>query len=95
MEILAKLIFAHAIADYALQSEFLALNKGDKLWLMMMHSVIVGGCMAIASGFLYIGFIESGFHFIIDTLKAHNIIKWKEDKILHGLCILGYLLMLL
>src|SRR5690625_3941158 len=70
------LIFAHLLADYPLQGEFLATTKGVNPISLISHAGIWSGCIAVA-GFL-IGFDIGLFdvvllfiiHAIADSLKA-------------------------
>ena len=38
--ILLKLLFAHALGDYFLQTDYLACNKGRDNYLLIMHSIL-------------------------------------------------------
>ena len=70
------LLFAHLLADYPLQGDFLAKMKGQRLLLMLTHCGIWTGCIAVAGhlcglmvlpwmvAILFVG------HFGIDDFKA-------------------------
>lgn len=83
---LISLIACHFIADFPLQSEWFALNKGKSHEVMLYH------CIVYTCAFLLIlkisvlsAIILLVTHFIIDTLKArYKIIPtiW-IDQILH------------
>lgn len=88
------LMFAHLLADYPLQGEFLATTKGKNVISLISHAGIWTGCIAI-SGFL-IGFdisyidVFSLFivHVIADYLKASNKLWYKKlDSLKGGLLI--------
>lgn len=42
------LIFAHFIGDFALQSDWISLNKGKYWYLMVAHCVIWTACVCVA-----------------------------------------------
>ena len=72
------LLFAHYIADFALQSAFLAENKYKSHHIMFAHCMIYTGVLSIVLllfdvlTLALIGFILLS-HFIIDTLKGLDI----------------------
>ena len=77
IEILMLVIFAHYLADYPLQGDFLGTMKGKYDYLLFCHCVIWTGCVSISLAyfglyatwkllFLFIG------HFIIDRWKARH-----------------------
>jgi hypothetical protein len=41
------LLFAHFLADYPLQGEFLAMNKGKSRQVLFAHAMIWTGCLSI------------------------------------------------
>ena len=45
MSLLISLIFIHFIADWALQSEWVAINKGKYWFVMFAHCIIWTGCI--------------------------------------------------
>lgn len=84
------LIFAHLLADYPLQGEFLATMKGKSIIVLVSHAGIWTGCIALA-GYL-IGF-EISFadiallflvHAVADYLKATNKLWYKKLDVLKG-----------
>ena len=75
LEQLIWLIFAHFIADWALQSEWIAMNKGKYMEIMFAHSMIWTACICIT--LKYIGVFEISMipfllvgHYIIDQWKC-------------------------
>ena len=84
------LIFAHLLADYPLQGEFLATTKGVNPISLISHAGIWSGCIAVA-GFL-IGFDIGLFdvvllfiiHAIADYLKAASKLWYKKLDALKG-----------
>lgn len=84
------LLFAHLLADYPLQGDFLSKMKGKNIIILFTHAGIWAGCIAIA-GYL-IGF-EADYidvallfivHAIADYLKAANKLWYKKLDALKG-----------
>jgi hypothetical protein len=76
------LIVGHAVADFPAQSAFLAtlknhlksasLGLGEKVWPwgLFYHSMIHGGFVAYATGYVWIGMLEAIAHAVIDYNKS-------------------------
>lgn len=91
------LVFAHFLGDFPLQGGYLALNKGKDPYLMLAHSVIWAGCIALA---LNVATSVSAFQFAFLVLGHYAIDTWKArfgggkrwafyvDQALHGLQLL-------
>lgn len=84
------LVFAHLLADYPLQGEFLANMKGKNHIILVSHAGIWTGCIAVA-GFLTglnIGLLDVALLFIVhavaDYLKAANKLYYKKFDALKG-----------
>ncbi|MGY3717057.1 DUF3307 domain-containing protein [Sutcliffiella cohnii] len=84
------LLFAHLLADYPLQGEFLATTKGKNLIALVSHAGIWTGCIAIG-GYLIgfdVGFIDVALlffvHAVADYLKAANKLWYKKLDALKG-----------
>ncbi|OLS39138.1 DUF3307 domain-containing protein [Bacillus sp. MRMR6] len=88
------LMFAHLLADYPLQGEFLANMKGKNLIVLISHAGIWTGCIAIA-GYLIgfdISYLDIALLFVVhavaDYLKATNKLWYKNlDSLKGGLLI--------
>lgn len=99
IETFALLLFAHMLADYPLQGEFLAKAKNRFApvpgvpWYQAMaaHSVIHGGLVGLVTGSLWLGLAETVIHALIDDLKCSNRISYNQDQTLHLLCKLLWL----
>lgn len=84
------LMFAHLLADYPLQGEFLANMKGKNLIVLVSHAGIWTGCIAVA-GYLLgfdVGYLDVSLlfsvHCIADHLKASNKLWYKNMDALKG-----------
>ena len=84
------LIFAHLIADYPLQGEFLATMKGKNFIILLSHAGIWTGSIAIAGIVmgLSVGLLDILLLFVIhsiaDYLKAANKMWYKRVDPLYG-----------
>lgn len=94
VNVLFLLLFAHALADYPLQGDFLskAKNRTAALpgvpWYQAMgaHAVIHGGFVYIITGSVTLGIFEVIAHFVIDNLKCEGEISFNLDQALHVAC---------
>jgi hypothetical protein len=87
------LIAAHALADYPLQGDFLALNKARNgpnyvPWYqaLLAHAFIHGGFVAIITGFWWLGLAEVFIHAITDYAKCEKRIGINMDQAIHIAC---------
>lgn len=84
------LIFAHLLADYPLQGEFLANMKGKNFIVLVSHAGIWTGCIAVAGHLLGfdINLVDVATLFFIhafaDYLKAANKLWYKKLSPLNG-----------
>jgi hypothetical protein len=95
LEVLALLIFAHALADYPLQATWIATTKSHKNphpsgypWYhsLTAHSIIHGGFVGIITGMLWLGVLEVIAHWLIDFTKSEERISVDVDQALHVVC---------
>jgi len=94
VEMLALLIFAHAVADYPLQGDFLARAKsrvapipGFPWWQALgAHSVIHAGFVGIITGSIWLAVAEAAVHFATDDLKCRGKISLNTDQAIHIGC---------
>jgi hypothetical protein len=84
------LMFAHLLADYPLQGEFLANFKGKNFIVLFSHAGIWTGCIAVA-GYLIgfdVGYLDVALlfsvHTIADYLKTANKLWYKKLDGLKG-----------
>ena len=87
------LLAAHALTDYAWQSEFIATYKDplkttgrDKVgpwwWSMAAHGLINGLGVSLVTGSLWLGIAETILHSVTDTLKCvHRINTWTDQSV--------------
>lgn len=101
--ILFYLLFGHFLADYPLQSEFLATGKNHKTpipgfpWyqLLTAHAFIHGGIVAYITGHVWLGVIETVLHWIIDYGKSDGRYGFNTDQALHITCKVAYAIFLI
>lgn len=101
-ETLGLLIFGHALADYPLQTDFLAKGKNHKspiagyepIYILAMHSVIHAGFVGIITGSLELACCEFLMHCFIDYVKCDGGTTFLEDQALHIICKFIWVLLL-
>lgn len=88
------LLVAHAVADYALQSDWMGRAKnpnyerrseGEPHWWMVLgaHSLIHGGLVGMVTGMWVLGAAEAIVHGYTDYLKCKGKIGILTDQIIH------------
>lgn len=104
------LVVAHGVTDIALQHEWMGKYKyrqvatddeytGVKdnpywLWVLAAHSIINGGGVALVSGSVILGVVETIAHFAIDYGSTNKYYSFNVDQFLHGSCKVIYALVL-
>lgn len=88
------LVYAHLLADYPLQGDFLASQKGDNFILLLTHAGIWSGTLALAGHLIGfdINILDIGLlftvHLIADWVKATGKLWYaKMDELKEGLLI--------
>lgn len=103
MTIFALLLFAHALADYPLQGDYLAQAKnrhtpaGAKgVWVhaLASHAAIHGGFVGVITGSLSLGLAEAVAHALIDYAKCEGLINYHVDQALHVACKVAWVVVL-
>lgn len=92
--ILASLVFFHYLFDFPLQGDYLsrAKNQADPLphtpWnhAMTAHCFLQAGGVYIVLGIWWIAALEFVSHFIIDSMKCHGELTYRQDQYLHIGC---------
>lgn len=79
------LLLSHYIGDYALQTEYLALNKGKDNYILFSHVAVWTFIVSINAllldmkiTFMLIVLLLFIPHFIMDYIKSHNILWCKK-----------------
>jgi hypothetical protein len=95
IHLLFALLIGHAIADYPMQSDWMAKNKSHKNFdhwgiVLAMHCLIHGGAVWLFTGSYILGVIEVIVHYFIDILKNLGRIDFAEDQILHIVSKIAY-----
>ncbi len=98
---LFALCIGHALCDFPLQGEFIALCKNRRhlvllkdperppsLWLSCMaaHCLIHAGMVWLITGSALLGLVELIAHWVLDTLKCEGKTNFNLDQSLHVAC---------
>lgn len=99
IELFFWLLVGHAVADFALQSPYMAAAKskvspegvGIWSWVLFMHGLIHGGMVAYATGYVWLGILEVIAHMLIDHAKVTGRFgsgrrSFMADQYLHIMC---------
>lgn len=92
--LLIWLLAGHAVADYALQGDFMAKAKnrfmpipGVPWWQpMAAHVTIHGAFVAIITGLWWLAPLEAGIHWLTDDAKCASRISFNVDQAIHVAC---------
>ena len=104
------LLIGHAVADFALQGNFLSQAKNRNsslesffpngpprgLWwnALLAHALIHAGAVWLITGFVILAVAELVLHFLIDYAKCEGWISFALDQTLHRTCKLVYVALL-
>ena len=94
IELLAKLLIAHAVCDYPLQGDFLSKAKNPTApingvpwqWAMASHAAIHAGAVWVLTGSPWLALFEFVAHACIDYLKCSCVLTFSQDQWLHVAC---------
>lgn len=105
LKALFALCIGHALADFPLQGEYLAVGKNRRflmrlqdparpvnIWFVCMsvHCLIHAGAVWLITGSALLGAVEFVIHWCIDVAKCEGITSFNQDQILHVLCKVAY-----
>ena len=99
-----KLIMAHALADFSLQTAAMGTFKNRyyhftedmkhvptwQYW-MTAHALINVLLVWVVTGVCWLGLVETILHWLIDYIKCENLISAHKDQLLHLFTKIGYL----
>ena len=98
INILFLLIVGHAVADYGLQTEYIAMNKSPRSngwqFTLLAHSLIHAGTVYLITGLMPLAMMECVLHFMIDMFRSTESISRVVDQTLHFLCKAFYVIIL-
>lgn len=105
MQLFLALLVGHAVADFPLQGEYLAIGKNRRLliemadpklpshiWVICMsaHCLIHAGAVWMITGVVWFGLVELVLHWILDYSKCEEKISYASDQLGHVICKGGY-----
>lgn len=94
VELFLLLLAIHLVADYPLQTDFVAkfrcpsasLPAVPWYYVMAGHAATHGLGVGLAVGSVWVGCLETAAHFAIDVLKCAGLTNIHVDQTLHVLC---------
>lgn len=96
--IFLQLLIGHAVADYALQSDWMAKAKNRHhktepppgqtyqpcwFWVLSAHAFIHGGAVYVVTGSPWLAMLEIAVHWMIDFWKCEGAYGINVDQTLH------------
>ncbi len=108
LKLFFALIIGHALADYPLQGEYLALHKNRNyvpanssqepsgLWIhcLLAHSLIHAGFVWLITGRSIFAVAELILHVLLDGAKCEHKTSFHTDQILHAVCKATYVILI-
>lgn len=102
-EYLFLLMIGHAVADYALQNDFMAMAKNHTTdlgkvywkWVLPSHGLIHAGFVYFFTGSFVLGLAEFVVHTITDYLKCDGKISFSMDQWIHVGCKVLWIVLLM
>lgn len=95
------LLVAHAFCDFPLQSDWMVKSKSrhyrqprrfsmrpDLIWVHVLtgHALIHGGAVALITGQIWLGLLETLAHWLTDYGKSEDWYGFHTDQIIHIGC---------
>lgn len=90
MNTLIYLIAGHYLADYGLQSTYIATEKGNSFHVMTAHCAMQALTVLLATQMAELAIAEFFLHYLTDTLKVKGKIGLHFDQAMHLTCRLTY-----
>lgn len=94
LTLFARMMIAHAVADYPLQGDFLSRAKSrfnplaGVPWYQALgaHALIQAGFVWALTGLWWLGLAEFVAHAFIDDRKCAGKLTFNQDQALHAAC---------
>lgn len=91
--LLLTLVMGHFLADFAFQSDRMAVEKCSGCdqtlpwyWWLGAHAAIHGFLVTVITGLPWLGLVEWMVHSLIDFCKCRRLYRLATDQFLHLLC---------
>jgi len=106
LELIARIFFAHAIADYALQNNRLnrwknvneaipVIEKPTWVFALTAHAMTNGAVLYLMTGNITLGIVETILHWFIDLFRCNEIYSFHVDQALHLITKIVYIVLLI
>ncbi len=95
-------LFIHWLADFVLQSDYVAKNKSKSILVLGEHCLIYGACLAVVFGNWQFAIFNTLLHYITDYFTSRlNSYLWAKgdvhnffvsvgaDQLVHYICLFG------
>ena len=94
LDLFLIMVFAHALADYPLQGDFLSKAKNHTNpiagvpWYQALfaHSAIHAGFVGVITGSMWLALAEFAVHTATDYAKCNGRISYNTDQAIHIAC---------
>lgn len=93
LTLLFKLLMAHAVCDYGLQSDYMAKTKsrhyaenGEWVHSLLMHSMTHAAGVYVVTQSPVLALCELVAHAVIDHAKCQGMFNLHVDQLLHLVC---------
>lgn len=77
--ITADQLLCHAVGDYVIQSDWMALNKVKRLWIAVVHAVTYALPFLLLSPSLLALVVIVGTHAVIDHWRLARYVVWARN----------------
>jgi hypothetical protein len=95
LETFAWLLVGHAVADYSMQTEWMARAKkpgftfeGESVWpgVLACHAAVHAGAVSLVTGSWLLGGCEFVAHVFIDYARGRGRLGYNADQFAHVCC---------
>jgi len=78
-----QLIVAHIFADFVFQTDYIAKEKQNSMYMLIIHGIIHGYCIYFLTEIPWMSLIEIFNHVYVDKCKIDGRLSFIADQSLH------------